>query len=261
MIKMRFIYICIFVFFNFFYTQKLSFIQYEVTGDYSNTIGVSPINEFLIFDNYKSFYFNTSIDNNEKKIEELISQYDINIGNVKILNYNQNEFVQVVTKPKSSKQLLCLDSYEKLDWEILKESKKILGYNCNLAKTKFRGREYFAYFTTELPFSYGPWKINGLPGIVLNVYEKEKIYEYTAVKVIINSEKLSFPDSILDFVDINKKEIIPYKDYIDMHNLFLKEMRDKQLASMGKGIVLTNVPDIRSMMREKSFEWEEIKKP
>ena len=90
---------------------------------------------------------------------------------------------------------------------------------------------------------------------------KEKIYEYTAVKVIINSEKLSFPDSILDFVDINKKEIIPYKDYIDMHNLFLKEMRDKQLASMGKGIVLTNVPDIRSMMREKSFEWEETKKP
>ena len=81
---------------------------------------------------------------------------------MKILNYNQNEFVQVVTKPKSSKQLLCLDSYEKLDWEILKE-KKILGYNCNLAKTKFPGREYFAYFTTELPFSYGPWKINGLP--------------------------------------------------------------------------------------------------
>lgn len=77
---MRFIYICIFVFFNFFYSHKLSFIQYEVTGDYSNTIGVSPINEFLIFDNYKSFYFNTSIDNNEKKIEELISQYDINVG-------------------------------------------------------------------------------------------------------------------------------------------------------------------------------------
>ena len=71
---------------------------------------------------------------------------------MKILNYNQNEFVQVVTKPKSSKQLLCLDSYEKIRLEILKESKKILGYNCNLAKTKFRGREYFAYFTTELPF-------------------------------------------------------------------------------------------------------------
>ena len=35
---------------------------------------------------------------------------------------------------------------------------------------------------------------------------KRKIYEYTAVKVIINSEKLSFPDSILDFVDINKKK-------------------------------------------------------
>jgi ABC-type sugar transport system permease subunit len=59
---MRFIYICIFVFFNFFYSQKLSFIQYEVTGDYSNTIGVSPINEFLIFDNYKSFYFNNELD-------------------------------------------------------------------------------------------------------------------------------------------------------------------------------------------------------
>ena len=44
-----------------------------------------------------------------------------------------------------------------------------------------------------------------------------------------------------------------------MHNLFLKEMRDKQLASMGKGIVLTNVPDIRSMMRKNLLNGKKLK--
>lgn len=68
-------------------------------------------------------------------------------------------------------------------WDYIYGEENILGYNCKIAKTKFRGREYKVYFSEALPLSYGPWKFNGLPGIILKVEEETGLFKWEAIGI------------------------------------------------------------------------------
>ena len=43
-------------------------------------------------------------------------------------------------------------------WQILSETKELLGYSCQLATCDFRGRQWYAWFSTDIPVNEGPWK-------------------------------------------------------------------------------------------------------
>ncbi|MDO4163383.1 MAG: GLPGLI family protein [Bacteroides sp.] len=66
-------------------------------------------------------------------------------------------------------------------WQILSETKEVMGYSCQLASCDFRGRKWYAWFSTDIPINEGPWKLFGLPGLVLEAYDSKKHYVYTAV--------------------------------------------------------------------------------
>ena len=50
-----------------------------------------------------------------------------------------------------------------------------------LATADFRGRRWTAWFATDIPISDGPWKLGGLPGLILEAYDKGHQYTFTAV--------------------------------------------------------------------------------
>ena len=66
-------------------------------------------------------------------------------------------------------------------WQIQSETKELLGYNCQLASCDFRGRQWYAWFSTDIPINEGPWKLFGLPGLVLEAWDSKKHYVYKAV--------------------------------------------------------------------------------
>lgn len=90
-----------------------------------------------------------------------------------------DEKFQEVRKLMSDRYVLDIDFPEQ-DWTVEDETQEIGGYTCQKATTHFKGRDYTAWFTTELPFSYGPWKLHGLPGLILEAYDskKEVVFEY-----------------------------------------------------------------------------------
>ena len=66
-----------------------------------------------------------------------------------------------------------------LTWAITLDQKVINSYKCQKATTHFAGRDYIAWFTTDIPISEGPYKFCGLPGLIIQVYDVEKDYEFT----------------------------------------------------------------------------------
>lgn len=58
-----------------------------------------------------------------------------------------------------------------LEWKMLPETEMIGEYPCMTATTSFRGREWKVWFTPELPVNFGPWKLDGLPGLILKVQD------------------------------------------------------------------------------------------
>lgn len=62
-----------------------------------------------------------------------------------------------------------------MQWEFAADSTRtILGFECQMATVEFAGRKYSAWFTTELPLPYGPYKFGGLPGLILKIEDAEK---------------------------------------------------------------------------------------
>lgn len=72
------------------------------------------------------------------------------------------------------------EDWEKPEWEISDESKEILGYQCFKATTDYRGRRWTAWFTPEIPLQDGPWKLCGLPGLILEAGDAQNIYHFIA---------------------------------------------------------------------------------
>ncbi len=69
------------------------------------------------------------------------------------------------------------------NWEIQDSTMNILGVNCIMAVADFRGRKWIAWFAPDIPLPEGPWKLIGLPGVVLQAYDTKRHYTYEAVEI------------------------------------------------------------------------------
>ena len=68
-----------------------------------------------------------------------------------------------------------------LQWTMARGDSTILGYPCHKATTHFRGRDYVAWYTEEIPYPYGPYKFGGLPGLITCIYDTQREHIYTLV--------------------------------------------------------------------------------
>lgn len=63
-------------------------------------------------------------------------------------------------------------------WELQPESKIIDGYEVQKATTFFSGRHYVAWFAPKIAISDGPYKFNGLPGLILVLSDTAEHYKF-----------------------------------------------------------------------------------
>lgn len=69
-------------------------------------------------------------------------------------------------------------------WQIdFSQTKEVAGYNCHSAKGSYAGRDYQAWFTTDIPISDGPWLFCGLPGLILEVSSLDEEFFYTCMSI------------------------------------------------------------------------------
>ena len=63
-------------------------------------------------------------------------------------------------------------------WKIEGKDSVIAGYHCQAATTSLRGRQWRAWFTLEIPVSDGPWKLCGLPGLILRATDEQGYFDF-----------------------------------------------------------------------------------
>jgi GLPGLI family protein len=84
-----------------------------------------------------------------------------------------------ITESVLRKTYLMSDSLPVINWRIMNDSIKRLGnITCKKAVGSFRGRIYEVWFAPDIPLSYGPWKLSGLPGLILEAVDTKKHVEF-----------------------------------------------------------------------------------
>ena len=117
------------------------------------------------------------------------------LGGYKCNKWIEYQYSQITTKdgvltewatmPREldSENLYYTENLPLFNWQIGTVSATICGYECIKATCHWRGRDFTAWFTPDIPVEYGPWKFGGLPGLIMKVSDNDGIYTFEAVAV------------------------------------------------------------------------------
>lgn len=116
---------------------------------------------------------------------------------------------------------------QKINWKLENETKKIGSYTCNKAVCQFRGRTYIAWYTNEIPVSFGPWKLQGLPGLILEAYTPNgEVYLY-AKKVEYPTKN---PISVTKIKKYNNNvKWYTYQEYLQLTEELIRKTYNKMI--------------------------------
>lgn len=240
------------------------FIPYAFQGQNSGRIEYLSITNFgityqtkgvLEFNNKSSKYTllkpEESSDENKTSIED--NQIIINIKE------SENRPINFIDKSSSlllsyvqmfKKNNLIKEEIPKIDWQIVDEFKSLNTIKCQKATGYFRGRIYTVWFTNEIPISFGPWKLQGLPGLILEVQDNKN-------QIFIQATKISLNDT-LDIQIPNPLEAITLKDFITNHiPKKLEEIESYLNAKADRDTTFKMGSINRNTQEEIIYEWEE----
>lgn len=72
------------------------------------------------------------------------------------------------------------------EWILEEGDTTIVGYPCKKASCTFRGRSWRVWYTPDIPISEGPWKLDGLPGMILMAVDSKGQFSFECIGVKSN---------------------------------------------------------------------------
>ncbi len=100
-----------------------------------------------------------------------------------------------------------------IQWEISDSTKSVLGYDCIKATANYHGRNWTAWFAPDIPLQEGPWKLTGLPGLILEASESTGQHSFVATGLEATNQEIV--------------PIYPYQQYDKMSRIeMLRQLRN-----------------------------------
>lgn len=129
-----------------------------------------------------------------------------------------------------------------ISWKILPDTMTFLSFPCRKAVGRFRGRIYTVWFTPALPVPAGPWKLGGLPGLILKAEDDRQHYCF---------ECLSIANARETMVWKNKKYIFTDRKEFNRTFCYYKENPLALLKKMGIEVALQKEGSLSSIPKKR----------
>lgn len=132
------------------------------------------------------------------------------------------------------------EAIENPQWNIVPDStKEIMGYQCQMAETFYKGRHWTAWYTDDIPLDCGPWKLGGLPGLILQAQDQSKQYIFTGIGLqnVAGKEAIEYKEEYNQYEEIKLKQFAEIKRKSSIGDI---------LKGMGKNVkieVHSNTPN------------------
>ena len=146
---------------------------------------------------YKSYDTQLQNDLYRKQLQEQVSAG----GNFRLdhkITGSGTEYYQFINNKKLVRKEMLVNSYiindvlPAINWHISSDKVNFGELLCQKATCHLKGRDYTAWFCADLPVRVGPWKLNGLPGVIVEAYDakKEVVFKFDRVeKTVLGARK------------------------------------------------------------------------
>ena len=137
---------------------------------------------------------------------------------------------RTIFKQGNYEKCIVVEPMDIFDWTLIDESKIIMDYRAYRAETTFRGRSYTAWYAPDIDINAGPWKFNGLPGLILEVTDSE-----SGVQFLLSS--LEIPYETKEVIQPPSEELIlTFDQYIELND-------PERIASEFLGLINSKLPE------------------
>ena len=159
-------------------------------------LGNRETESFLFFDTDKkqSIYV---CDRKSKSMSKELIKGEGGVMYLKVKNGGADPIGSIVFKDYTNSNIVCRepgrevliisDSYT-IDWTISEETRIIQDMVLQKAECDFRGRHYIAWFNPKIPIPDGPWKLRGLPGLIMEAYDEKKHIQFNFTSLTLPAE-------------------------------------------------------------------------
>lgn len=229
------------------FAQNKRFIyEYKFISDSTKIDDVKTEMMFLDTTKDGSKYYSYTVFNSDSLMKVDLEKQLAATGSINVKSDMQKGSVRYsVTKTYPDYKInlhrrLGMEAYNisddrKINWKILPEKEKIGEWNAQKAEADFAGRHWIAWFSTDIPIQDGPYKFNGLPGLIVKIEDKTGSHKM----------ELKGIKNITGNVDINVFEVKEIAVNSKQFQKVLKEYENdptkgiKQIQMGGTSIILT----------------------
>ncbi len=169
------------------------------------------------------------------------------LGHLNYKNFSKRKMITREIPPisaRSTEFYIIEEPLPDLDWKILEGKKQIGQFFCRQATVSFRGRDYEAWFTLDIPVSTGPWKFWGLPGLILEIKSLDQriAFKVRYVKIPYDIDPIYFPKtpkrekqlSLNEYIQEvkRKKQIIYYESIVDENSSVKRDYESADIENI-----------------------------
>lgn len=105
---------------------------------------------------------------------------------------------------------------EKPTWKMVEGSDSVCGYTCQKANGEFRGKKWNVLYAEDIPTIAGPWKLQGLPGLITYAADEDGIHTFKLIGIYQETMPITHSSGsvVMKFVVAERglrKTVIPYE--------------------------------------------------
>ena len=97
-------------------------------------------------------------------------------------------------------------------WTLTDDTLTVSGYHCQQATATFRSVKWHVWYTEEIPSSAGPWRLRGLPGLIVEA--KSEAHTFRLVEVRQEASPITAPDQSPDVHRMEYAKLLKHKNAI-----------------------------------------------
>lgn len=166
-------------------------------------------NGISMFESYNSYRFEYQLKHNKTNIQqwfglntaEYISSFDFHIYKEPAKN--------LITTTDHVLMEGCFvyeESMSDIVWNITCDTTTINNFAVQKATTSFGGREWTAWFTNDIPYSDGPYKFCGLPGLIIKLIDNKRHFFFQLQSIDKPEDGMLIDFNTTDCLRTTKKE-------------------------------------------------------